>query len=406
MTKSLLFVVEARCGYTRARAGTLRLRKTYGDEEGWVKKAVLTPVFMPVGTNGVMKGLLPEQVEAAGCSLMLSNTYHLAIRPGGEVIEKAGGLHTFMRWENGLLTDSGGFQMVSLSRLMEVDEEGVRFTSPFDENSLFTLPPEESIRVQGCLGSNIIMQLDDVVSSTLNDDERYEEATHRTVRWLDRCLGVQKNQRQSLFPIIQGGLNRELREECVEEMVKRDTPGIAIGGLSGGEEKEKFIETVALSTENLPEDKPRYLMGVGYTVDLLLSSALGCDMFDCVFPTRTARFGSALVHLGSILHLTKKQYSQDPSVLDSNCDCVTCSTGITRAYLNFLLRSNNQLACHYLTQHNIRFQIRFMSMIRSSIIDGKFKDFIFKTLDHHYHHSSNYPDFVKKALNILNISGS
>lgn len=404
MSKSLQFIVESKCNFTRARAGTLKLKKSHGDDDSWLKHNIPTPIFMPVGTNGTMKGLLPEQVEAAGCFLMLSNTYHLAIRPGAEVIKKSGGIHNFMRWRNAVLTDSGGFQMVSLSKLMEVDENEVRFSSPFEESSVLSLPPEESIRVQECLGSNIMMQLDDVVSATLNNDERYEEATHRTIRWLDRCVNAQNNPKQNLFPIIQGGLNPKLRKMCVEEMVKRDTPGIAIGGLSGGEEKLKFVEMVAISTENLPADKPRYLMGVGYAVDLLLCSALGCDMFDCVFPTRTARFGSALVELGTILHLSNKKYIDDISVLDESCDCVTCAKGISRAYLNFLLKSNNQLSCHYLTQHNIRFQIRFMSMIRKSIIQGKFKQFIFKTLDHHFGDSSNYPDYAKRTLALLNIS--
>ena len=408
MSKSALeYTVIAKCSRTRARAGVLRLRQTNttSDEPNFLPDPVLTPVFMPVGTNGTMKGILPEQIEATGCRLMLSNTYHLGIRPGVEVIKNAGGLHKFMRWSHGLLTDSGGFQMVSLSSLMEISEEGAVFTSPYNKGQTIQLPPEESVRIQHGLGSNIVMQLDDVISSTANDDKRYEEAVNRSVRWLDRCIEAHKPREhaQNLFPIIQGGLNVELREKCVKEMVERDTPGIAIGGLSGGEEKMKFIEMVAVSTRDLPPSKPRYLMGVGAAVDLLLCVALGVDMFDCVFPTRTARFGCALVGWGQELKIKAKAFKTDTRILDDQCDCVTCTKRYSRAYLNYLMKNGNEVGCHLLTQHNIRFQMRFMAAIRDAIISDTLVDHMKLVLDSNYDSKDKYPDFALKTFNLLNI---
>ena len=411
MSKStaLRFRLEAKCSFTRARVGILQLKETSGDGESFLPCDVETPVFMPVGTNGTMKGLTPDQVEETGCRLLLSNTYHLAIRPGVETVKQAGGLHKYMKWPYAILTDSGGFQMVSLSRLMTLSETEVSFTSPYDDKETPTvlhLPPEESVRIQQGLGSNIMMQLDDVVSSTANDLDRYSEAVDRSVRWLDRCIQAnqEKEHIQNLFPIIQGGLDPELRRHSVAQVLQRDTVGIAIGGLSGGEEKTKFIETVAICTENLPEGKPRYLMGVGFAIDLLLCCAMGCDMFDCVYPTRTARFGTALVGLGSLLHLKSASFASDSGVLDDSCDCSVCLNGYRRAYLHFLFKSNNSVACHLLTEHNLRFQMRFMAKIRDSIRKGTFKSFIQQTLLHHYSDPVNYPDFVKTALTILKLS--
>lgn len=409
-TKALMFKVECKCPVTRARVGIMRLKQTANDPDAddFLPCDIETPVFMPVGTNGTMKGLLPLQIEETGCRLLLSNTYHLAIRPGVETVKKAGGLHHFMKWPHAILTDSGGFQMVSLSKLMKVTEEEVTFSSPYDESpnpEVLHLSPEESIKIQQGLGSNIMMQLDDVISSTANDENRYREAVDRTIRWLDRCIDANRDRehKQNLFPIIQGGLNPSLRRSCVSQMVDRDTVGIAIGGLSGGEEKIKFVEMVSVSTEDLPEDKPRYLMGVGFAVDLLLCCALGCDMFDCVYPTRTARFGTALVGLGSLLHLKTSSFASDPNVLDDKCDCPVCVNGYSRAYLHFMFKSNNAVACHLLTQHNLRFQMRFMSLIRNNIRKGTFKNFIQETLLHHYKDPVDYPDFVRKALQILKI---
>uniref|UniRef100_G1TYU5 tRNA-guanosine(34) queuine transglycosylase n=1 Tax=Oryctolagus cuniculus TaxID=9986 RepID=G1TYU5_RABIT len=267
----------AECSRSRARAGELRL--PHG--------TVATPVFMPVGTQATMKGITTEQLDALGCRICLGNTYHLGLRPGPELIQKAHGLHGFMNWPHNLLTDSGGFQMVSLVSLSEVTEEGVRFRSPYDGDETL-LSPERSVEIQNALGSDIIMQLDDVVSSTVTGP-RVEEAMHRSVRWLDRCIAAHRRpDKQNLFAIIQGGLDAKLRATCLEEMTKRDVPGFAIGGLSGGESKEQFWRMVELSTSRLPKDKPRYLMGVGYATDLVVCVALGCDMFDCVYPTRTA----------------------------------------------------------------------------------------------------------------------
>ena len=406
--RPLSFIVEATCSRTRARAGLLKFkntRRTTSDDPEWLPCTVETPVFMPVGTAGTMKGLTPDQVESTGCRLMLSNTYHLAARPGIDVIEKAGGLHKYMKWSHGLLTDSGGFQMVSLSSLMDISEEGVNFESPYEEGKLLNLPPEESIRVQQGLGSNIMMQLDDVVSATANDDKRYEEAMNRSIRWLDRCLESNKNLKevQALFPIIQGGLNRSLRKQSVEQVVARDTFGIAIGGLSGGEAKEEFVDIVSVSTEDLPANKPRYLMGVGFAVDLLLCTALGCDMFDCVYPTRTARFGTALVGYGKLLSFRNTNLKHDPAVLDAECDCTTCTSGYSRAYIQMLFQEKNDVGCHLLTVHNIRFQMRFMTAIRESIKSGTFVDHIYKVLDFHFDSRDKYPTFVTKSLQILRI---
>lgn len=404
----LTFQVEAKCSRTRARVGRLRFMDTRcSDGSKMLDCVVDTPVFMPVGTAGTMKGILPEQVEATGCRLMLSNTYHLAARPGLGVVEKAGGLHNYMKWPHALLTDSGGFQMVSLSELTEITETGVRFQSPYGDGRILDLTPEESIRVQQGLGSNIAMQLDDVVSSTLNDDKRYSEAADRSVRWLDRGLEVHKERHhvQALFPIIQGGLNTELRRKNARENIARDTAGIAIGGLSGGEEKDSFVEIVGVCTEELAAcpEKPRYVMGVGFTVDLLLCVALGADMFDCVFPTRTARFGTALVDYGTSLHLKTKAFATDTRILDTACGCYTCSRGYSRAYIHALLKEDNTLGCHLLTQHNIAFQMRFMREIRESIQSDRFVEHMFRVLDSLYESQVNYPSFVRKTLSILDI---
>ncbi|XP_076866233.1 queuine tRNA-ribosyltransferase catalytic subunit 1 isoform X2 [Brachyhypopomus gauderio] len=244
--------VLAECPVSKARACILTL--PHG--------VVNTPVFMPVGTQGTLKGVTVDQLEDLGCQICLGNTYHLGMRPGPELIEKTNGLHGFMNWKRNLLTDSGGFQMVSLVELSEVTEEGVKFRSPYDGREIL-LTPEQSITIQNSLGSDIMMQLDDVVSSTVTGP-RVEEAMRRSIRWLDRCAAANRNpHRQNLFAIIQGGLNAELRKACLDEMMKRDVAGFAIGGLSGGEEKDDFWKMVTLSTDHLPRGKPRYLMGVG-----------------------------------------------------------------------------------------------------------------------------------------------
>ncbi|UKK00808.2 queuine tRNA-ribosyltransferase [Theileria orientalis] len=320
----------------RARTGELLL------PHGKVK----TPVFMPVGTKGAIKGLTYEQLESVGCVLSLVNTYHLAFKPGKELLEKAEGVHNFTNSRHNFLTDSGGFQMVSLSELSKVTEEGVHFYYPYDDKEEILLTPEESINIQNQIGADIIMALDDVVSSVVRDKERLELAVHRTVRWLDRCIETHsKKDKQSLFGIVQGSVYPDLRRVCLEELKKRNLPGYAIGGLSGGEDKTEFWRTVELCTREgvgLPSEKPRYLMGVGYVVDLIVTVTLGCDMFDCVFPTRTARFGTALTDQG-LVRLQHAEYQFDfryriedllLSALDETCDCLCCKK-YTKSYLHY-----------------------------------------------------------------------
>ncbi|XP_078441281.1 uncharacterized protein LOC144711223 isoform X2 [Wolffia australiana] len=253
-----------------------------------------TPLFMPVGTQGTIKGLAYNQLEDIGCQIILGNTYHLALRPTAELLDDMGGLHKFMNWDRALLTDSGGFQMVSLLHLADITEKGVTFQSPADGQPML-LTPEESIQIQNKIGADIIMALDDVVKTTITGP-RVEEAMYRTLRWIDRCIAAhQRPHDQNLFGIVQGGLDPVLRDICVKGLVERNLPGYAIGGLSGGEDKDSFWRVVAQCTAALPEDKPRYVMGVGYPLDIVVCSALGADMYDCVYPTRTARFGTALV---------------------------------------------------------------------------------------------------------------
>ncbi|XP_072704655.1 queuine tRNA-ribosyltransferase catalytic subunit 1 [Ciconia boyciana] len=385
-----LLRVTAECGRSRARAGELRL--PHGP--------VPCPVFMPVGTRGTAKGVTAAQLAALGCRICLGNTYHLGTRPGPELVQRAGGLHGFMDWPHNLLTDSGGFQMVSLAELSEVTEEGVRFRSPYGGEEIL-LSPEKSIEIQNALGADIVMQLDDVVSSTTTGP-RVEEAMHRSVRWLDRCIAANRRPgQQSLFAIVQGGLDPALRTQCLEAMTRRDVPGFAIGGLSGGEEKDRFWRMVKLSTDRLPRDKPRYLMGVGYATDLVVCVALGCDMFDCVFPTRTARFGSALVPWGS-LQLKNERFAKDFRPIDENCRCPTCQRH-SRAYLHALIRSETA-ALHHLTVHNIAYQLNLMGSIRESILAQRFPEFVRGFLGAMYGPRERVPPWVLEALAAVGIT--
>ncbi|KAL4769691.1 thymidylate synthase/dCMP hydroxymethylase domain-containing protein [Aspergillus nidulans var. acristatus] len=299
MPSALTFDLHRKCSTTKARASTLHL--PHG--------SVTLPIFMPVATQASLKGLTYDQLKQTGCMLCLNNTYHLGLKPGQAVLDEVGGAHALQGWNRNILTDSGGFQMVSLLELAQVTEEGVRFLSPHDGTPML-LTPEHSISLQNSIGSDIIMQLDDVIATTSPDHERIHEAMERSVRWLDRCIAAHKNpETQNLFCIIQGGLDLELRKRCCAEMVARNTPGIAIGGLSGGEAKEDFCKVVDTCTGLLPEYKPRYVMGVGYQEDLIVGVALGADMFDCVWPTRTAprEEGGSGITRAYLHHLAAKE---------------------------------------------------------------------------------------------------
>jgi len=365
---ALVFRLDATCG--RARASTVRL--PHGE--------VYTPVFMPVGTQGTIKGMSSEDMKALGCKILLGNTFHLANRPTTDLLERFGGLHKFMQWDGNILTDSGGFQMVSLLKLAEITEAGVEFEDPKNEGSRMLLTPEKSIESQNQIGADIMMALDDVVSSTETNQERIEEATHRTFRWIDRCIKAHKNpDRQNLFGIVQGHLQEDLRELSLKEMVKRDLPGYAIGGLSGGEAKASFWKVVEQCTRpgtGLPEHKPRYLMGVGYPLDIVVCVTLGVDMFDCVYPCRTARFGTALVRTGQ-LRLTSSDFASDYRPLDG--DCGGPLKGYTRAMLHTIV-TKEAVAATLITQHNLWFMLNLLTEMRTAIEAGTLGDWVRKFL--------------------------
>ncbi|KAK6852605.1 queuine tRNA-ribosyltransferase [Apiospora arundinis] len=388
---ALTFDLVARCSTTRARASNLTL--PHGP--------VQLPMFMPVATQASLKGLTPEQLEETGCRLCLNNTYHLGLKPGQEVLAAIGGAHKLQGWKHNILTDSGGFQMVSLLKLANITEEGVRFLSPHDGTPML-LTPEHSISLQNTIGSDIMMQLDDVLVTTSPDAARMREAMLRSVRWLDRCIAAHKNpDRQNLFCIIQGGLDLEMRRECCKEMVARDTPGIAIGGLSGGEAKADYCRVVATCTEMLPELKPRYVMGIGYPEDLVVSVALGADMFDCVWPTRTARFGNAVTKYG-VLNIKNSKFAVDFGPIEEGCGCICCrkgdgGLGITRAFVHHNT-AKETVSAHLLTLHNVWYQLDLMRGVRDAIIADRYPAFIRQFFANLYPNKADYPEWALGAL--------
>ncbi|KAH0290061.1 queuine tRNA-ribosyltransferase [Aureobasidium namibiae CBS 147.97] len=398
MHSALTYQPVARCSVTKARAATLQL--PHGP--------VPLPIFMPVATQASLKGLTPHQLDETSCRLCLNNTYHLGLKPGQATLDAIGGAHKLQSWPHNILTDSGGFQMVSLLELATVTEQGVRFLSPHDRSPML-LTPEHSISLQNSIGSDIIMQLDDVIATTSPDHARIKEAMHRSIRWLDRCIDAHKNSAtQNLFCIIQGGLDLELRKECCEEMVKRDTPGIAIGGLSGGEAKEEYCKVVTTCTDLLPDHKPRYVMGVGYPEDLVVSVALGADMFDCVWPTRTARFGNAITSTG-VLNLRHASYSADFSAVDPDCKCTICrpvsagGLGLTRAYIHHVA-AKETAGAHLLSIHNVHYLLDLMRRIREAIIADTYPQFLrgyFSTL--YAGDKTKYPAWIVEALRGVNV---
>ena len=323
---------------------------------------------MPVGTLANVKTVTPAQLKDAGAQMILANTYHLHLQPGEELVAAAGGLHKFMAWPGPILTDSGGFQVFSLSKIRTISEEGVTFRSPRD-GRVIHMPPEASMRIQNQLGADVIMAFDECPPYPA-DREAVEAATQRTYRWLKRCIEAHQRSDQALFGIVQGGVHLDLRQAAAEQLVQLDLPGYAIGGVSVGEPPELIEKIVQATTPLLPTDKPRYLMGVGTYREMAQSIAAGVDLFDCVIPTRFARHGAALVQ-GERWNLKNKQFRQDLTPLDESCSCYTCQN-FTRAYLCHLIHAHELLAYTLLSIHNITELIRFTQSIRKAILQNEF----------------------------------
>ena len=333
---------------------------------------IQTPVFMPVGTQATVKSMTPEELKEVNAQIILSNTYHLFLRPGHKLVEEAGGLHKFMNWDRPILTDSGGFQVFSLGQLRTIEEKGVTFQSHLDGSSKF-MGPETSIEVQNSLGSDIMMCFDECCPYP-SSYEYTKDSMERTTRWAKRCLDSNKNpEKQGLFGIIQGGFFEDLRKKSAEDLIALDFPGYAIGGISVGEPKEEFLKMLRYTTPLMPKDKPRYLMGVG-TPDYLIEAALaGIDMCDCVLPTRIARHGTALTSKGKIV-VRNATYERDFGPLDDECDCYACKN-YTRAYIRHLVKTNEILGIRLLSIHNIKFLTNLMDKVRIEIENDNLNNF-------------------------------
>ena len=350
------------CKQTGARLG--RLHTPHG--------VIETPIFMPVGTQATVKAMTPEELKEIGSQIILSNTYHLYMRPGHDLIERAGGLHKFMNWDNPILTDSGGFQVFSLGPLRKIKEEGVEFRSHLDGSKHF-LSPEKATEIQNALGSDIIMAFDECAPYPA-DRQYVKNSLERTTRWLERCKAAHKYpEKQALFGIVQGGMYKELREQSAKEITAIDLPGYAIGGLSVGEPKDMMYEVLDYTVPLLPEDKPRYLMGVGSPDDLLEGVLRGIDMFDCVLPTRIARNGTAMTSQGKVV-VRNATYAEDFTSLDPECDCYTCKN-YTKAYLRHLIKCNEILGARLLTIHNLHFLLKMMENVREAIKEDRLLDY-------------------------------
>lgn len=331
-----------------------------------------TPIFMPVGTQASVKGVSPDELRDLGAGIILSNTYHLFLRPGMDLIREAGGLHKFMHWDRAILTDSGGFQVFSLGDLRKITEEGVTFRSHIDGSKKF-LSPEVSMEVQMALGSDIVMAFDECVPYPADYDYA-KKSTERTIRWLKRCKEAMTAPNQGLFGIVQGGMYKELREWSARETTAMDLPGYAVGGLSVGEPKELMYEMLEYSTSLLPQGKPRYLMGVGTPDCLVEGVQRGIDMFDCVYPTRVARNGMAMTWTGRLV-MKNAQFTHDHHVLEEGCGCYACRNGYTRAYIRHLVRANEIFGLRLLSLHNLYFLQEFMRRMRQAILDDCFTEF-------------------------------
>ena len=333
---------------------------------------IQTPVFMPVGTQATVKSLTPEELKEIGAQIILSNTYHLYLRPGSKLIKEAGGLHNFMKWDRPILTDCGGFQVFSLSDLRKIKEEGVEFKSHLDGSKhLFT--PESVMETQEDLGADIIMAFDECVEHNASY-EYTKQSMERTTRWAERCKKVHKNiDEQSLFGIVQGGFFKDLRDKSLEDLIALDFPGYAIGGISVGETKEEFLDILQYTAPKLPKDKPRYLMGVG-SPDYLIEAALaGIDMCDCVLPTRIARNGTAMTWNGKVV-IRNATYEKDWGPIDSECDCYACKN-YTRAYVHHLIKAKEILGVRLLSIHNLNFLTKLMERVRIEIENDNLLNF-------------------------------
>ena len=349
------------CPDTGARAGIMHT--AHG--------SFLTPMFMPVGTQATVKTLTPKMLEELEAQIILSNTYHLFLRPGEELIKEAGGLHQFMAWKKGILTDSGGFQVFSLSDNRKITEEGVMFRSHIDGSKQF-LSPERATEVQMVLGSDIAMVFDECIPYPAEYDYALA-STDRTTRWAKRCLEHHEHPYQVLFGIVQGGMYADLRKRSAEALVELNFPGYAIGGLSVGESKEMMYEVLDNTVQFLPQKKPRYLMGVGTPDCLVEGVARGIDMFDCVYPTRVARNGTVLTRKGRLV-IRNASYAKDFSPIEEGCTCYTCQN-FSRAYIRHLFKAGEVLGLELATIHNIHFLLRLMERAREAILNNSFREF-------------------------------
>lgn len=360
---------------TNARLG--KIKTNYGEYD--------TPMFMPVGTQATVKTLSPEELKDLHAGIILSNTYHLWLRPGEDIVKEAGGLHKFMNWNGPILTDSGGFQVFSLAKPKDISEEGVKFKNHLNGDNLF-LTPEKSIEIQNKLDSDIAMSFDECIGYPATYDY-CKQSVERTLRWAKRGKNVFNNERQSLFGIVQGGEYPDLRQHCAEELVKMNFDGYSIGGTSVGEDKKTMYKMVSMSTKYLPKEKVRYLMGVGDPIDIIENVIRGIDIFDCVSPTRLARHGHALTKYGKI-NLKNAKYKKDFSPIEKNCDCYACKN-YTKSYIKHLINANETFGARLLSIHNIRYLIRLTEDLRDAIKNDNILEYKEEFIKNYYGEEKN-----------------